>query len=391
MKPLLPCCSRRRALPKSDRQEEHLIKIEENTEKISGDILVVDDTPENLRVLCGMLKQQGYRARPIPGGKLALRAVETEPPDLILLDITMPEMNGYEVCRSLKSSPATRHIPVIFISALTELDDKIKAFASGGIDYITKPFQFEEVQARVDTHLRLRGLQLELQQYSSGLENLVQEKVLEISRSQMATIEALAQLTESRDECTGGHIKRIQAMCKTLAQELGGSSHHKRTINDSFFECIFFASALHDIGKVAVPDAILLKPGKLTAEEMTEMKKHTIHGTSTLQAAREKYPKNAFLNMGIAIARSHHERWDGGGYPDGLVGEDIPLSARIMSVADVYDALRSKRPYKEGMTHEKSMKIILEGSGTQFDPECVSALESVEAVFDKTWNEMTNK
>lgn len=364
-----------------------MISVDENNNgKITGDILVVDDTPENLRVLCGMLKQQGYRARPIPSGKLALRAVETEPPDLILLDITMPEMNGYEVCRTLKASPSTMNIPVIFISALTQLDDKIKAFASGGLDYITKPFQFEEVQARVETHLRLRGLQVELQHYSGRLEKLVEEKVLEISRSQMATIEALAQLTESRDECTGGHIKRIQAMCHALAIRLCDISQHKRSISDSFFECIFFASALHDIGKVAVPDAILLKPGRLTAEEMTEMKKHTTQGAATLRAAREKYPKNAFLNMGIAIARSHHERWDGLGYPDGLVGEDIPFSARIMAVADVYDALRSRRPYKEAMSHEQAMKIIREGCGTQFDPECVAALESIESEIAGTWS-----
>jgi putative two-component system response regulator len=363
-----------------------------NTEDLSeqrgGNILVVDDMPENLRVLCTMLKQQGYRARPIPGGKLALQAVATEPPDLILLDITMPDMNGYEVCIRLKADEATRRIPVIFISALTELDDKIKAFAAGGLDYITKPFQFEEVQARVNTHLKLNRLQRELERYSSELERLVQEQVLEISQSQMSTIEVLAQLTESRDECTGGHIRRIQVMSRMLAEQLRSFPHHSKTVTDAFLECIFHASALHDIGKVAISDAILLKPGRLTPEEMAEMKKHTTYAAQTLRAAREKYPRNSFLNMGIAIARSHHERWDGGGYPDGLGGEDIPFSARIMAVVDVYDALRSKRPYKEGMPHDKAREIILKDSGAHFDPECVSAFDAASAAFEKAWHEM---
>ena len=365
--------------------------MEESTDQQGGNILVVDDTPENLRVLCSMLKQQGYRARPIPGGKLALQAVKIEPPDLILLDITMPEMNGYEVCSRLKADPVTRQIPVIFISALTELDDKIKAFKAGGLDYITKPFQFEEVQARVETHLKLNQLQRILQIYSRRLEDLVQEKVAELSQSQMSTIEALAQLTESRDECTGGHIKRIQVMSRMLAERLGALEHHRRTINATFLDCIFHASALHDIGKVAIADAILRKPGRLTPEEMTEMKKHTSHASQTLRVARDRYPGNSFLNMGIAIARSHHERWDGTGYPDGLLGEDIPLSARIMAVVDVYDALRSKRPYKDGLPHEKTRQIILADSGTQFDPECVSVFDEASAEFERVWDELAAK
>lgn len=361
------------------------------TETLGGNILVVDDTPENLRVLCSMLKQQGYRARPIPNGKLALQAVATDSPDLILLDITMPEMNGYEVCARLKADPSTRHIPVIFISALTDLDDKIKAFAVGGLDYITKPFQFEEVQARVNTHLRLSKLQRELERHSRKLEVLVQDQVREISQSQMSTIEALAQLTESRDECTGGHIKRIQVISRMLAERMRAAPHHARTITDSFLDCIFHASALHDIGKVAIADSILRKPGKLTPEEMAEMKKHTTLAAQTLRVARETYPKNTFLNMGIAIARSHHERWDGAGYPDGLAGEDIPLSARIMAVADVYDALRSKRPYKDGLPHEKTVRIMLQDSGTQFDPECIAAFHEASSEFERVWDSLSKE
>lgn len=348
-----------------------------------GDVLVVDDTPENLRVLCGMLKEQGYRARPMPSGKLAIQAAAIQPPDLILLDINMPELNGYEVCRLLKDNPQTAPIPVIFISALTELENKVRAFSSGGVDYITKPFQFEEVEARVETHLKLRRLQLELEHHAKHLEELVEEKVREISQSQMATIEVLAQLSESRDECTGGHIKRIQILSRTLALKLGESQRYQRTVNAAYVTNIYYASVLHDIGKVGVVDAILLKNGRLTAEEFADMKKHTVFAARTLEAARDKYPGNVFINMGIAIARSHHERWDGSGYPDGLAGEDIPLCARILALADVYDALRSKRPYKGEMSHEEAKEIIVTGSGTHFDPDVVAAFIEVEQTFIK--------
>jgi len=355
----------------------------ETNEAPRGDVLVVDDTPENLRVLCGMLKHQGYRARPMPSGRLALQAVDSQPPDLVLLDINMPEMNGYEVCRHLKENQATAAIPVIFISALTELGDKVKAFSSGGVDYITKPFQFEEVEVRVETHLKLRRMQLQLEQYAKHLEDQVEEKVREISQSQMATIEVLAQLTESRDECTGGHIKRIQSLSRALAIKLGESERYQRTVTATYVTNIYYASALHDIGKVGVKDAILLKNGSLTAEEFAEMKKHTIYAAHTLAAAREKYPGNVFINMGIAISRSHHEKWDGLGYPDGLSGEDIPLCARIMALADVYDALRTKRPYKDGMSHEEAREIIVAGSGTHFDPDVVTAFLEIEQVFSE--------
>lgn len=355
----------------------------ETNEAPRADVLVVDDTPENLRVLCGMLKHQGYRARPMPSGKLALQAVASQQPDLILLDINMPEMNGYEVCRHLKENQATATIPVIFISALTELENKVRAFSSGGVDYITKPFQFEEVEARVDTHLKLRRLQLQLEQYAKHLEEKVEEKVHEISQSQMATIEVLAQLAESRDECTGGHIKRIQILSQALALKLSESERYQRTVTEAYVTNIYHASALHDIGKVGVKDAILLKKGPLTAEEFAMMRKHTIYAAQTLAAARDRYPGNIFINMGIAIARSHHEKWDGSGYPDGLSGEDIPLCARIMALADVYDALRAKRPYKDGMSHEESREIITSGSGTHFDPDVVGAFLQSEQLFNE--------
>jgi len=352
------------------------------------DILIVDDTPANLRVLAGMLKQQGYRVRPVLSGRVALQAAEQEPPDLILLDIMMPEMDGYEVCRRLKGQESLRAIPVIFISALNETTDKVKAFGAGAVDFVTKPFDFAEVQARVDTHLKLRALQVELEKHSQHLEELVQAQVKEISDLQMATIFALAKLAESRDDQTGKHLERVQVFCRLLAARLQEEPRHTTSLSLTYIENIFHASPLHDIGKVGIPDHILLKPGRLTPEEFEVMKAHTTLGAQTLEAVRRKYPKNAFVNMGIAIARSHHETWDGSGYPDGLAGQDIPLSARIMAVADVYDALRSKRSYKPALSHAESCEIIRKGAGTHLDPGIVEAFQKQEAQFGEVRDRM---
>lgn len=342
---------------------------------IPGNILIVDDTPENLTLLSGLLRDKGHRVRPVPGGRLALKAVESDPPDLILLDINMPEMNGFEVCEQLKSDRRFSDIPVLFISALTETLDKVKAFNTGGVDFITKPFHFEEVEARVSAHLKLR-------RYEKSLENLVQEKIGEVVNSQMSTIFALSKLAESRDTDTGAHIERVQILCKAMAVRLSEASPYADAIDADFVNCIYNSSPLHDIGKVAIADSILLKPGKLTAEEFEVMKTHAIIGVTTLQKVHEQYPNNAFIAMGISIARSHHERWDGTGYPDGLAGEKIPLEARIMAVADVYDALRSKRCYKKCFARTESRGIIEAGSGGQFDPVLVKAFFDIEEEFN---------
>ncbi|HEX7597864.1 MAG TPA: response regulator, partial [Polyangia bacterium] len=270
-------------------------------------ILIVDDTPENLRVLLELLKQQGYKARAVPNGRLALQAASNEPPDLILLDIMMPEMDGYDVCRLLKQDEKLREIPVIFLSALGDTMDKVRAFDAGGVDYVTKPFQFEEVRVRVETHLRLRRLQVQLESHNRQLQDRVDEQVREISESQMATIVALARLAESRDKGTGKHIERVQIYCRLLAARLRESPGRPASrVNEAYIENIFRASPLHDIGKVAIRDSILLKPGPLTPAEFDEMKLHTTMGAQTLEEVQKAYPKNGFVRMGIEIARSHH-------------------------------------------------------------------------------------
>jgi putative two-component system response regulator len=357
----------------------------------TANVMIVDDTPANLRLLSDMLKNRGFTPRPVPSGKLALQAMEIEPPDLVLLDVTMPEMDGYEVCRILKADQKLMHIPIIFISALTESFDKVKAFSSGGVDYITKPFQIDEVYARIENHLGLRWLQVEHENTIHNLEDLVKQQVKQISDSQVATIFALAKLAESRDDETGKHLERVRVFCKMLSTHLFDHSDYASQISPGFIENIYHASPLHDIGKVGIPDRILLKPAKLTPEEFVVMKQHTILGAQTMQAVAEQYPHNPLINMGIDIARSHHEHWDGSGYPDGLLGDAIPLSARIMAVADVYDALRSKRVYKSAFPHVEAYEIILKGGGLHFDPQVVEAFFALRNVFDSIYEKLKEK
>jgi putative two-component system response regulator len=288
----------------------------------------------------------------------------------------------------LKADEKLRDIPVIFISALNEVLDKVKAFAVGGVDYITKPFQFDEVQARVDTHLKLWHLQQELEKHNRQLGKLVQTQVKKISDTQMAMIFALAKLAESRDDDSGMHLERVQAFCKKLAQGLAQRSRLGGQVDAKFVENIFYASPLHDIGKVAIPDRIILKPGKLTPEEFDVMKTHAALGAEKLEAVQRQFPGNALLDMGIAIARFHHEKWNGEGYPQGLAGEAIPLPARIMAVVDVYEALRAKRPYKDALSHEESVDIIESSSETHFDPEIVKVFIELKEDFRAIRDEM---
>jgi len=356
-----------------------------------SDVLIVDDTPANLQLLSGMLRERGYKVRPVPSGKLALQAARLSPPGLILLDINMQEMDGYEVCRQLKADPALGDVPVIFISANNDMLDKVKAFAVGGVDYVTKPFQFEEVEARVHTHLKIHRLQMEVAAFNSSLKAQVAEQVTAITDAQLTTILALVKLSECRDEDTGGHISRVQRYCKALAEHLAKEGAFDGVIDDAFIETIYRASALHDIGKVGIPDSVLLKPGKHTPEEWEVMKTHSALASAALESVLKVFPKNEFIRMGRDIARSHHERWDGSGYPDGLVGTAIPLCARILAVADQYDALRNKRPYKPAFDQAKTYSILTEGDGRSspdhLDPQVLAAFKSVAPTFEAIYDE----
>lgn len=346
-------------------------------------VLVVDDTEANVDILVDALGDL-YDISVAMDGESALEAVADETPDLILLDIMMPGMDGYEVCRRLKEDAATAKIPVIFLTALTEIENKTKGFETGAVDYITKPFEVREVQARVETHLSLVLASRELQMQNEILESKVAERTLELSQTQDVTIHSLATLAETRDNETGGHILRTQRYVGALATYLATKQKYSEKLSKRTIELFFKSAPLHDIGKVGVPDAILLKPGKLTDEEFTIMKTHAELGYQALVRAEEAFNMKdmpSFLEHARDIAFTHHEKWDGRGYPRGLAGEDIPLSGRIMAVADVYDALICKRVYKPPMPHEKAAQIIRGDSGTHFDPEVVEAFDACEDDF----------
>ena len=345
-----------------------------------GDLLVVDDTPSNLLLLGELLRGKGYRVRMAPEGELALQAARFRPPDLILLDISMPGMDGFEVCRRLKADPDLASVPVIFLSALGEMEAKVRSFEVGGVDYVTKPFHFAEVEARVETHLKLR-------RYQRRLEEMVQDQVREIADSQMATIFALAKLAESRDDETGHHLERVREVCGLLGEGLRSEGTYASQVGEDFLRDLCQASILHDIGKVGISDTILLKPGRLTPEEREIIQQHPVIGARTLEAVCLQYPHNAFLRMGIAIARWHHERWDGTGYPDGLAGERIPLCARVMGLADAYDAMRTRRVYKPPRSHDQTQEIVLQDRGSHFDPVLVEAFLRVEEALQGRYRE----
>jgi putative two-component system response regulator len=347
-------------------------------------ILVIDDVPDNLRQLSEMLGRCGYRVMPAQNGSMALRAAAATPPDLILLDIRMPGMDGYETCARFKDAAALRDIPVIFISALSDTDDKIRAFDAGGVDYITKPFHFEEVQARVRTHLSLLRATRSLARQNELLEEKVLERTRELAQTQEVTIQSLATLAETRDNETGGHILRTQRYVKLLAEQLSRKPGLADILNGNFIDLLFKSAPLHDIGKVGVPDAILLKPGPLTDEEFAVMRQHTVYGRDALTKAINRLDidsNNSFLNLAILIAYSHHEHWDGTGYPEGLAGEAIPLAGRLMALADVYDALISRRVYKPPFPHGQALALIRLEVGRHFDPAICEAFFDSEEEF----------
>ncbi|SBS35154.1 Cyclic di-GMP phosphodiesterase response regulator RpfG [Marinomonas aquimarina] len=346
-------------------------------------ILVVDDEPANITVLSGTLKDN-YRVIVAKNGKQAIDRIESVvTPDLILLDIMMPDMDGYELCQILKRRPETKDIPIIFVSAMSEYNDEEKGLQLGAIDYITKPFSPAIVLTRVRNILQLREAQLSLENQNKALEQTIAERTREVYLTQNVTIHALASLAETRDNETGNHIRRTQYYVKTLATNLMRNGHHLDELNKDNIDLMFRSAPLHDIGKVGIPDSILLKPGKLDPEEFEIMKTHASLGAIALKAAQESVGENetSFLRYAREISECHHEKWDGTGYPKGLKGEDIPISGRIMALADVYDALISARIYKPPFSHEKAKDIILEGSGKHFDPKVVDAFISSEEEF----------
>ena len=345
-------------------------------------ILIVDDESFYIDVLVNLLKDE-YSIVVAKDGEQALkRARCSTPPDLILMDILMPGMDGYELCRLLKQDPATRDIPVIFLTVKSEVDDEIKGFELGASDYIIKPMSPPIVKSRVRTHLALDRARKKLKVQNRVLEQRVQERTREIQQTQDVAIYCLASLAETRDNETGNHIRRTQHYAKLLANYLQEHPRFRHRIDDEFINLLYKSAPLHDIGKVGVPDRVLLHPGGLEGEDWEEMKRHAQYGRDAILTAEEELGSTSFLRLAREVAYSHHERWDGSGYPEGLQGDDIPLSGQLMAVADVYDALISQRVYKEPMPHEEAVAIIIEGSGTQFDPEIIEAFITLQDEFN---------
>ena len=343
-----------------------------NEAKKPARILVVDDEERNRRLLVAMLEAEGYSASEAADGAQALELARQNPPDIVLLDVMMPGMDGYEVARALKAAEATRSVPVVMVTALDDRESRLRGLEAGAEEFVTKPVDRNELRIRVRNLLRLKEFSDFLANHNRILESQVKERTHQLVSSYRETIATMTRAASYKDEETGAHVARISFYTVELAKVLG--------LDDEFCDTMHYASPMHDVGKIAVPDAILGKPGKFEPHEWEIMKTHAALGAKLLRGTDSPY-----LVMGAEIAGGHHERWDGGGYPLGLKGEAIPLAARIMQICDVYDALRSKRPYKPAFPHEKALEIITVGDGrtlpSHFDPVVFDAFKRCTARF----------
>jgi len=342
-------------------------------------ILVVDDTPAISSLLEAMLDDL-YDVKIANSGSEALELVRWPPvPDLILLDVMMPGMDGYQVCRELKKKPELAHVPVLFVTAKSETADEQMGFEAGGVDYIIKPFSMQIIRARVHTHLSLKAANDALRYQAQHLEEEVAKRTRELVTIQDVTIMALANLAEARKAESPNYVRRTQHYVRAIARKLSENPKFSDVLNVKFIDTLFRASPLHDIGKVGIPDKILLKPGKLTPEEFEIMKTHVTLGRDALEAAQMALGSEAeFLSVAKDITYSHQEKWDGSGYPNGISGNAIPLSARIVTVALVYNALVSRRIYREPLPHAQALEMVKMASGKHFDPDVVDAFMAIQ-------------
>lgn len=341
-------------------------------------ILMVDDVKLNHATAREVLEDT-YELIEAYSAEGAFEILKSVTPDLILLDLIMPEINGMEMLKKLKETPAYADIPVIFLTADTSPEAEVEGFNLGIVDYITKPFIGPVMKKRIET-------QIALSEYEKNLEERVEQKFREMEQMYDLITVSFAGLVESRDGVTGGHLKNTSVYFSAFIGHLKTLPSYREYLTTAIVKKACRSAPLHDVGKIAIKDAVLQKPASLSREEFTSMKRHAIIGGEIFDYLKERIPDKELAEVAGSMARSHHERWDGTGYPDGLKGEEIPLVARIMSIVDVYDALTSKRPYKEPFSHEKAMAMIAEGAGAQFDPKLVEHFLNISNVIKECLN-----
>jgi len=352
-------------------------------------LIIVDDNISSLNQGKNILKPY-YRVFPAPSAAKLFETLEKITPDLILLDIEMPEMNGYEAIRKLKADARYAEIPVIFVTSLSDENSEMEGFDLGAVDYMTKPFSAPLLRKRIANQLLIVRHQKDIKDYAENLEVMVTQKTAELSEKtievlnlQNAMLSTVSDLVEFRDKQTGGHINRTQHYMRALIEKIRETGLYSETVSQWNIDIILLSAQLHDVGKIAITDLILNKPGKLTSEEFEIMKTHVDVGVNAVRKIMSNTDKHEYLNHALLITGTHHEKWDGTGYPQNLKGADIPLEGRLMAVADVYDALISERPYKKAFPHEEAKKIIIEGAGSHFDPEIIKIFVMVEDEFRK--------
>ena len=345
-------------------------------------IIVVDDDITNLTAAKSTLIKK-YNVITAPSGEKLFLLLEKVTPELILLDVEMPGMNGYNVMEKLKDKEKTSHIPVIFLTAIIDPESELKGLNLGAVDYITKPFSRELLLKRVDLHIVFEQQRKELLKYNLSLESEVDKKTRTVLELQNAILKTVAELVERRDNVTGGHIERTQYYLKLLVDILLEHDVYTDELSSWDIDLLIMSSQLHDVGKISIKDGILMKPGRLTHEEFEEMKKHSIYGEEIIRKIEKSTTENDFLLFAEIMAGSHHEKWNGKGYPRGLKGNEIPLQGRLMAIADVYDALTDERPYKKAFSHEKSVEIIKGEKGAHFDPFITDVFLLHHEAFEK--------
>ena len=357
-------------------------------------VMVVDDNVANLKVAKNALSQS-FDVFTVPSAAKMFDILRRSAPSMILLDIDMPDMNGHEAIRLLKADPKTHFIPVIFLTGRGDPESELEGLALGAIDYISKPFMPQLLHKRVDLHLtveaqrnRLEEQTQELEEHVREIDNfnlnlrqMVFEKTKEVLKLQNAILMGVADVVESRDDTTGGHIGRTQVFLRALIDGLDSFGLYQPDMQDWDIELLLASSQLHDVGKIAISDSILKKPGRLTKEEFDHMKGHVSAGVSIIERIEKEAMGADFLSYAKLFAQTHHEKWDGSGYPSALSGGAIPLPGRLMAIVDVYDALTSERPYKKALPHSEAVRIILEGSGSHFDPVLIDVFRRVADRF----------